>query len=76
MATARKKVREPDIRRTFHNLSDDVLIDDGQLADVANVAPSTVKRWRRERKLPEVVMICGRPRHRVGLIRPWLRGAV
>ena len=34
MATARKR-RDPDIRSTFGCLSDDVLIDDGQFADVA-----------------------------------------
>jgi hypothetical protein len=75
MVTARKR-RDGDIRLNFDRLSDDVLIDDGQFADVADVAPSTVKRWRREGKTPPVVMLNGRPRHRVGNVRPWLRGRV
>jgi hypothetical protein len=73
MATSRKQ-REPDIRMVFDRLSDDVLIDDGQFAAVADVAPSTIKRWRREGKTPPVVLINGRTRHRVGNARPWLRG--
>jgi hypothetical protein len=70
----RRKQREPDIRVVFDRLSDDVLIDDSQFAAVANVAPSTIKRWRREGKTPPVVLINGRPRHRVGNARLWLRG--
>jgi hypothetical protein len=73
MATRRKQ-REPDIRLIFDRLSEDVLIDDGQFAAVADVAPSTIKRWRREGKTPPVIMLNGRPRHRVGDARPWLRG--
>ena len=74
MAARRKRLE--DIRLVFDKLSNDVLIDDGQFADVADVAPSTVKRWRREGKTPPVVMLNGRPRHRVGNVRPWLRGRV
>jgi hypothetical protein len=73
MAAARKR-RDTDIRLIFDRLSDDVLIDDGQFAAVADVAPSTIKRWRREGKTPPVVMLNGRPRHRGGDARPWLRG--
>jgi hypothetical protein len=72
--TTRRKQHRPDIQLIFDDLSDDVLIDDGQFAAVADVAPSTIKRWRREGKTPPVVMLNGRPRHRVGNVRPWLRG--
>jgi hypothetical protein len=73
MAAARKR-RDADIRLVFDSLSGDVLLDDGQIAAVADVAPSTIKRWRREGRMPSVVMLNGRPRHRVGDARPWLRG--
>jgi hypothetical protein len=72
MATARKQ-RE-DIRRVFHELSPDVLLDDGQLALLASVARSTWKRWRREKKLPPAVKVSGRPRYRVSDIRKFLKG--
>ena len=72
--SARPKRRVNDITQTFDSLSNDVLLDDSQIAAVANVAPSTVKRWRRERRMPPIVMLNGRPRHRVGLVRLWLRG--
>jgi hypothetical protein len=65
----RKKVVDPDIRMVIDKLSDESLIDDYQLALWQGVAPSTVKRWRREDKLPPVTMIGGRPRHKVGNIR-------
>ena len=71
MAAARK--HRADIRLVFDRLSDDALLDDGQIAIMANVAPSTIKRWRREGKTPHVILINGRPRHRVGDARPWLR---
>lgn len=72
MAAARKS--RSDIRLVFDKLGEDALLDDGQIAIMANVAPSTIKRWRREGKTPPVVLLNGRPRHRVGDARPWLRG--
>jgi hypothetical protein len=73
MAAARKR-RDADIRLVFDKLSEDTLLDDGQIAAVADVAPSTIKRWRREGEMPSVIILNGRPRHRVGAARPWLRG--
>jgi hypothetical protein len=73
MATRRKQ-REPDIRRVFDELSEYALIDDAQLGQLAGRSPATIKRWRRERKTPPPVSLNGLPRHRVGLVRPWLRG--
>jgi hypothetical protein len=72
MGAARK--RREDIRQTVHLLSDDVLIDDRQLGQIGGWSTSTSKRWRREGKLPEVVMINGLPRHRLGNIRALLQG--
>ena len=73
MATRRKQ-REPDVRLVFDRLSDDALLDDGQLALLASVARSTWKRWRREKKLPPAVKVSGRPRYRVRDIREFLKG--
>ena len=69
---ARKKARDPDIRTTFGKLSDDTLLDDGQLALLADVSIPTIKRWRRKEKTPPVIRLNGLPRTRVGAIRPWL----
>jgi hypothetical protein len=67
------KRSEPDIRTIFDNLSDDALLDDGQVAVVAHVSRPTIKRWRREKKGPRVTMLNGLPRSRVGDVREWLR---
>jgi hypothetical protein len=74
MMTTRRKLHGRDIRFTFDELSDDVLLDDGQLALLASVAPSTWKRWRREKRLPPPVRLSGRPRYRVGDVRELLKG--
>jgi hypothetical protein len=74
MMATRRKQREPDIRLVFGELSDDSLLDDFQLGQLAGRSSATIKRWRREGKTPPVVMLNGRPRHRVGNARPWLRG--
>lgn len=71
---APKKPRPADIRLLFDKLSDDVHLDDQQVASLANRSVSTVKRLRRAGKLPPPVWINGLPRHRAGLIRLWLRG--
>jgi hypothetical protein len=73
MAT-RRKAREPDVRLIFDRLSDDALLDDAQVGQLTNAAPATVKRWRRLKKTPPHLLLNGRPRFRVGDIRPWLRG--
>jgi hypothetical protein len=73
MATRRKQ-REPDIRFVFDKLSDDVLLDDIQVGLLADRSPATIKRWRREGRMPPAVMLNGLPRHRAGNVRPWLRG--
>jgi hypothetical protein len=70
---AKTKRTWPDIRAVFDSLSDDALLDDGQVAIMANVSRPTVKRWRREGKGPLVVVLNGLPRSRVGDVRPWLR---
>jgi hypothetical protein len=72
MAVARK--RREDIRQTVHLLSDDVLVDDRQLGLIGGWSTSTSKRWRREKKLPEAIMVNGLPRHRLGNIRAFLQG--
>jgi hypothetical protein len=74
MAAARK-TRE-DIRLVFDRLSDDALLDDAQLGMLAGRSPMTIKRWRREKKTPPCVWLNGAPRHRVGDVRPWLRGTL
>ena len=71
---AQKKVREPDVRLLFDRLSDDALLDDFQVGLLAGRSPTTIKRWRRNRQTPPVVMLNGAPRFRVGDIRPWLKG--
>jgi hypothetical protein len=73
---ARKKVRESDIRLLFDRLSDDALLDDAQLGQLAGRAATTIKRWRREGKTPPCVSLNGAPRFRVADVRPWLRGAL
>jgi hypothetical protein len=73
MATRRKQ-REPDIRQIFDRLSDDALLDDFQVAQLAGRAATSIKRWRRQGKTPPCVRLNGAPRFRVGDIRPWLRG--
>jgi predicted DNA-binding transcriptional regulator AlpA len=73
---ARKKVRESDIRLVFDRLSDDALLDDAQLGQLAGRAAMTIKRWRREGKTPPCVSLNGAPRFRVGDIKPWLRGTL
>ena len=75
MAT-RRKPREPDVRLVIDRLSDDALLDDAQVGQLAGRSPATIKRWRRERKTPPCVSLNGCPRFRVGDIRPWLRGAI
>jgi hypothetical protein len=72
MGAARK--HRADIRQVFDKLGEDVLLDDSQIAIMADVAPSTIKRWRREGRTPPIILLNGRPRHRVGDARPWLRG--
>jgi hypothetical protein len=74
MATARK--RREDIRLVFDRLSDDALLDDQQLGLLAGRAPTTIKRWRRERKSPPWVSLHGAARYRAADVRAWLRGAI
>ena len=74
MATRRKQ-RDRDVRVVFDQLSDDALLDDMQLGQLAGRSPATIKRWRREKKTPPHLSLNGAPRFRVGDIRPWLRGA-
>jgi hypothetical protein len=69
----RQKLTKPDIRIIFDGLSDDALLDDSQIAVVADVSRPTIKRWRREKKGPRVTMLNGLPRSRVGDVREWLR---
>jgi hypothetical protein len=73
MATRRKQI-DSDIRLIFDRLADAVLLDDMQFGAVTGSAPSTIKRWRRQKKLPPAVRLNGRPRYRVGDIREWLKG--
>ena len=61
---AQKKVREPDVRLLFDRLSDDALLDDFQVGLLAGRSPTTIKRWRRNRQTPPVVMLNGAPRFR------------
>ena len=68
----KKKARAPDIRETFDKLADNAMIDDRQLGELTVKGTSTIKRYRRQGKLPPVVMIGGHPRHLVGRIRQWL----
>jgi hypothetical protein len=75
MATRRKQC-EPDVRLVFDQLSNDALLDDAQLGQLAGRSPMTIKRWRREKKTPPCVSLNGAPRFRVGDIRPWLRGVI
>jgi hypothetical protein len=63
----------PDIRTIFDSLSDDALLDDGQVAIVADVSRPTIKRWRRKKKGPRITMLNGLPRSRVGDVREWLK---
>lgn len=70
----RRKSRDQDVRVIFDRLSDDALLDDFQVGLLAGRSPMTIKRWRRNRQTPPVVMLNGAPRFRVGDIRPWLRG--
>jgi len=70
---ARSKLRD-DIRLVFDRLSDDALLDDMQLGALAGRSAATIKRWRRLRKAPPVVMLNGLPRFRAGDARLWLRG--
>jgi hypothetical protein len=72
MATRRKRL-EPDVRLVFDQLSEDALLDDGQVAVIADVSRPTIKRWRRDKKGPRVTMLNGLPRNRVGDVRAWLR---
>jgi hypothetical protein len=67
------KRSDSDIRTIFDSLSNDALLDDGQIAVVADVSRPTIKRWRREKKGPRVTMLNGLPRSRVGDVREWLR---
>ena len=61
MATRRKQ-REPDVRLVFDQLSNDALLDDVQLGQLAGRSPMTIKRWRREKKTPPFVSLNGCPR--------------
>jgi hypothetical protein len=72
--TTRRKQREPDIRLVFDKLSEDSLLDDVQLGQLAGRSPATIKRWRREKKTPPPLLLNGFPRFRVGDVRPWLQG--
>jgi predicted DNA-binding transcriptional regulator AlpA len=72
-ANPRIKFRD-DIRVVFAELSDDVLLDDHQVAMLAGRSTPTIKRWRRDGKTPPTVMLNGLPRYRAGDIRAWLRG--
>ena len=74
MMATRRKQREPDVRLVFDQLSNDALLDDAQLGQLAGRSPMTIKRWRREKKTPPFVSLNGCPRFRVGDLRPWLRG--
>jgi hypothetical protein len=68
MAAVRSQVKtkghEADIRTIFDSLSNDALLDDGQVALVADVSRPTIKRWRREKKGPRVTMLNGLPQPR------------
>ena len=75
MAVLRKQ-REPDVRLVFDKLSDDALLDDIQLGQLAGRSPATIKRWRRGKKTPRHLSLNGAPRFRVGDVRPWLRGDI
>jgi hypothetical protein len=75
MATRRKQ-RDQDVRVIFDQLSDDALLDDMQLGQLAGRSPMTIKRWRRQHKTPPHISLNGCPRFRVGDIRPWLRGVI
>ena len=61
MATRRKQ-RDRDVRVVFDQLSDDALLDDAQLGQLAGRSPMTIKRWRREKKTPPFVSLNGCPR--------------
>ena len=53
------------------NASD--LLDDNDLAELCSVAPSTVKRWRRQGTGPRVVWLNhNTPRYRAEDVRSWL----
>jgi hypothetical protein len=73
IARAKTKRPEADIRTVFHALSDEALLDDLQIALIADVSRPTIKRWRREKIGPRVTMLNGLPRSRVGDVREWLK---
>jgi hypothetical protein len=74
MMATRCKQRDQDVKVIFDRLSDDGLLDDMQLGQLAGRSPATIKRWRREKKAAPCVSLNGAPRFRVGDVRPWLRG--
>jgi transposase len=74
---------EKDIREIFDTLSDDVLLDRAQIAEIVGVSISTIKNWDREAlegkppRGPKKVSILSNQinRYRCGDVRAWLRGA-
>ena len=56
------------------DLPDNALITREQLSLAANVSISSLKRYEKAGRGPEVVRIEGLPRYRVGKARTWMRG--
>ncbi len=71
-ALPRSSTRRGAVIETFASLSDDVLLDDVQIAALVGVKPTTVKSWRAKGLGPEFVYLIGRPRATVRAVRAFL----
>ena len=59
MMATRRKQREPDVRLVFDQLSNDALLDDAQLDQLAGRSPMTIKRWRQGKETSPFVSLNG-----------------